>query len=412
MRKRNLIIFGGLVLICLLGGSCSSSQSTNNRLNSIVKPYLFSVAGWELKAVSQEINQSLFSGHEESNDEVQTVIEYYNSAKQIRALESEIELADTENEADTRGSLEEELYKLQEQNAALKGRVESIIEKQIRETLVKQGIFNPLIELNISFPPVNLKLEQLPCLLVISPRDRIESLREIILKPGLTLEEKANIENRADELDISSLVTEIGGIAMYPPLVDSEASLRTTIDTAIEEWLHQYLAFKPLGFRYVLDLTGLSRNYEIVTMNETLAGMVSKEIGTIVYEKYYSGYEDGDSQESESGSEFNQEMREIRKAVDEYLARREIETAENYMEQKRQYLMSKGYYIRKLNQAYFAFHGAYADDPSSVSPIGLELKELRNQSDSLKEFLNTVATMTSRQDLIDIVRENTNGSEN
>jgi hypothetical protein len=412
MRKRNLIIFGGLVLICLLGGSCSSSQSTNNRLNSIVKPYLFSVAGWELKAVSQEINQSLFSGHEESNDEVQTVIEYYNSAKQIKALESEIELADTEDEVGTRGSLGEELYKLQEQNAALQGRVGSIIEKQIREILVKQGIFNPLVRLNISFPPVNLKLEQLPCLLVISPRDRIESIREIILKPGLTLEEKVNIENKADKLGISSLVTEIGGIALYPPLVDNEASLRTTIDTAAEEWVHQYLAFKPLGFRYVLDLTGLSRNYEIVTMNETLAGMVSKEIGSMVYEKYYSGYEDVDSQESESESEFNQEMREIRKAVDEYLARGEIETAENYMEQERQYLMSKGYYIRKLNQAYFAFHGAYADDPSSISPIGSELKQLRSQSASLKDFLNTVATMTSRQDLIDIVRENTNGSEN
>ena len=69
------------------------------------------------------------------------------------------------------------------------------------------------------------------------------------------------------------------------------------------------------------------------------------------------------------------------------------------MEQKRQYLATKGYHIRKLNQAYFAFHGAYADSPTSISPIGVELKQLRSQSASLKDFLERAATMTSRQDL-------------
>jgi hypothetical protein len=92
-------------------------------------------------------------------------------------------------------------------------------------------------------------------------------------------------------------------------------------------------------------------------------------------------------------------MREIRRAVDQYLARGEIEQAEEFMEQKRQYLASKGYYIRKLNQAYFAFYGTYADRPTSISPIGVELQELRRQSASLKDFLDTVAVMTSRQDL-------------
>ena len=97
-------------------------------------------------------------------------------------------------------------------------------------------------------------------------------------------------------------------------------------------------------------------------------------------------------------------MREIRKTVDSYLARGEIEQAEEFMEQKRQYLASMGYYIRKLNQAYFAFYGTYADRPTSISPIGSELKELRAQSASLKDFLNRVAGMTSRQDLKDSIR--------
>ncbi|GAH79323.1 unnamed protein product, partial [marine sediment metagenome] len=102
--------------------------------------------------------------------------------------------------------------------------------------------------------------------------------------------------------------------------------------------------------------------------------------------------------------DFNREMREIRKTVDKYLAQGEIEQAEEFMEQKRQYLASMGRYIRKLNQAYFAWHGTYADRPTSISPIGVELKKLRSQSASLKDFLNTVAVMTSRQDLSDSIK--------
>jgi len=56
------------------------------------------------------------------------------------------------------------------------------------------------------------------------------------------------------------------------------------------------------------------------------------------------------------------------------------------MEQKQQYLASMGHYIRKLNQAYFAYYGTYADRSTSISPIGLDLKELRSQSASLEGF--------------------------
>jgi hypothetical protein len=94
-------------------------------------------------------------------------------------------------------------------------------------------------------------------------------------------------------------------------------------------------------------------------------------------------------------------MREIRREVDKYLALGEIERTEEFMEQQRQYLASMGYYIRKLNQAYFTFHGTYADSPTWVSPIGVELRE---QSASLKNFLDTVAAMTSRQNLRDSLK--------
>ncbi|MFC1864623.1 hypothetical protein ACFLYG_02210 [Chloroflexota bacterium] len=401
------IIFTGLLLVCLLSGGCASGTDFDTRLNSIVKPYLFSIAGWESRALPHELNQLIFGKHEKMDDEIRVVTEYFSYTGRIKTLKSKREVANAGIGESDLASLEAELNRLQERKMALESTVERIIEKQIKDTLDQQGIFNPIIELRVSFPPVSFKLEKPPYLLVISPRDRIESMREITLKPRLTLEEIEDVEARVDKLGVSSLAIELGGLgATYPTFVTDEASLRFTLDTTTEEWLHQYLVFKPLGFLYLLDVTGLSRNYEIATINETLSSMVSKEIGSVVYEKYYSEYENGANQNQppESEFDFNREMREIRKTVDIYLARGEIEQAEEFMEQKRQYLASMGYYIRKLNQAYFAFHGTYADSPAFISPIGLELNKLRAQSASLKDFLKTAATMTSRQHLIDSIR--------
>ncbi len=407
MKPNVFIIFIIILLVCLLSGSCAPSRDFDDHLNSIVKPYLFSIARWESRAIPHEVNQWIFGRQEKIDDEIHVVTEYFSSTERIKTLRSEIEVANAGNGESDLASLEAKLNRLQERKIALEDTVERIIEKQIRESLTEQGIFNPIIELRVSFPPVNFKLEKLPYYLVISPRERIESMREITLKRSLILEEIEDIEAKVDELGVSSLVVGLGGLgATYPTLVTNDASLRYTINTATEEWLHQYLTFKPLGFLYLLDLTGLSRNYDIATMNETLASMVSKEISSMVYEKYYAEYENGANQNQapESEFDFNREMREIRKTVDAYLAQGEIEQAEEFMEQKRQYLASMGHYIRKLNQAYFAFHGTYADRPAFISPIGLELKTLRAQSASLKNFLNTVARMTSRQDLRDSVK--------
>ncbi len=401
------IILASLLLVCLLSASCAPGQGFDAHLKSITKPYLFSVARWESRAIPHEVNQWIVGRQEKTDDEIGMVTEYFASTKRIKTLKSEIEAANAGNGEHDLASLEAELNNLNDRKMALEGAVERITEKQIKDTLNQHGIFNPIIELRVSFPPVNFKLEKPPYLLVISPRDRIESMREITLMPNLILKEIEDIEARVDELGISSLVVRLGGLgATYPAIVTNEASLQSTIDTTTEEWLHQYLAFKPLGFLYLLDLTGMSSNYEIATMNETLASMVSKEIGSIVYEKYYSEYENGanQNQASEPEFDFNQEMREIRKTVDMYLAQGQIEPAEEFMDKKRQYLASMGHYIRKLNQAYFAFHGTYADRPTSVSPIGLELKKLRGQSTSLENFLSTVAAMTSRQELRDSMK--------
>jgi len=403
-----LVVTVSLLLVCLLGGSCALPRDFDSCLRSIVKPYRFSVMKWEFWTIPREANQLIFSRYEKPDDEVHTVNEYFSSVERIKTLKSEIDAINAHNREGDLASLEAELNRLHERKMALEKTVEKIIEKQVSENLAQQGIFNPIdkyLRLRVTFPPVNFNFEKPPYLLVISPRDRIESMREIALQPSISLKEMEDIEAKADKLGVSSLVVELGGYSTYPSFVSSEASLWYTIDTATEEWLHQYLIFKPLGFLYLLDLVGVRRNYDIATMNETLASIVSKEIGTIICEKYYPQHERGANQNqvAESGFDFNREMREIRRAVDNYLAQGEVEQAEEFMEQKRQYLASKGHYIRKLNQAYFAFHGAYADRPAFISPIGLELMKLRSQSASLKDFLSTVAAMTSRQNLRDIV---------
>jgi uncharacterized protein YdcH (DUF465 family) len=397
------LIVISLLSLCLFSGSCSSAPDFDSSLKSIAKPYRFSIAQWELSAIPDEVNRLVFGEQEKVDDEVQVVTEYFTLVGQIKSLESEIAAINAGNKSGDLAPLEAELNRLQQQRMALADKVDGIIAKQIKEVLAEQGIFHPLdkyIRLKVSFPPLGFELEKPPHLLVISPRDRIESMREIILQPNLSVDEMESIEAKVDKLGVSSLVVELGGVgATYPTLVADNTSLQFTIDTATHEWLHQYLVFKPLGFLYLLDLTGVSRNYDIATMNETVVGMVSKEISTIVSQKYYSGYENSAQPEQEPEFDFNREMREIRRTVDVYLAQGEITQAEEFMEQKRQYLVSMGYPIRKLNQAYFAFYGAYADRPTSISPIGTELKTLREQSASLKDFLDTVAAMTNRQDL-------------
>lgn len=400
-------IFTGLLLACLLVAGCAPGRSFDYELESVVRPHLFDFVRWEFSAIKGEIHQRIPGRQDRADDETLAVIDYFSATRRAKAIQKQIEAASADNGESDLSALEAELSRLQERRLASQDTAERIIERQVRETLAQQGIFNPIINLRVTFPPVNFRLERPPYLLVISPRDRIESLRKITLQQDLTLEEIEDIEAGVDALGVSSLTVELGGLSTaYPTFVTDDASLRFTIDTVAEEWLHHYLAFKPLGFLYLLDVTGVSRNYEIATINETLAGMVSKEIGAIIYDKYYAQYENRapPGQETEEEFDFNREMREIRRAVDAYLARGEIKQAEEFMEQKRQYLASMGYYIRKLNQAYFAFHGTYADRPTSISPIGTELRELRSRSASLKDFLETVAAMTARQHLQDSIR--------
>jgi len=407
--KIELAVMAGLISFCLLGAGCAATKDFNKRLSQIVRPYRFHIAQWEASTIAEGIRGAIGGRNKATGDGMEQVKDYFDTVEQIKTVTSEVEAIKAGNKAGELASLEAELNELRQKRDSLVNAAEKVIVRQIREILFQQGIYHPAdkyVRLKINFPPMNFKLEKPPHLLVISPRDRIESMREIVLRQEVGVAEMEQIEGEVDKLGVSSIVVGLGGFGgTYPVFVTNEASLRFTVDAAAEEWLHQYLFFRPLGFRYALDVLGVKRDYEIATLNETVASMIGKEIGGMVAESYYSDLKSTDSEQSKkSGFDFDREMREIRKAVDDYLARGEIEQAEAFMEEKRGYLASKGYQIRKLNQAYFAFYGTYADRPTSISPIGDELKQLREQSDSLKEFLETVSSMTSRKDLLESLK--------
>ena len=96
------------------------------------------------------------------------------------------------------------------------------------------------------------------------------------------------------------------------------------------------------------------------------------------------------------------EMHETRVTADRLLAEGKIDQAESYMEMRRRFLWDNGYHIRKLNQAYFAFYGAYADQPGGAAgedPVGAAVRLLRADSPSLADFINRIAWMWNYEQL-------------
>ena len=106
-----------------------------------------------------------------------------------------------------------------------------------------------------------------------------------------------------------------------------------------------------------------------------------------------------DARRSQAEFDFGQEMRGLRAEVDALLAAGRVEEAERLMEERRQVFVANGYRIRRINQAYFAFHGSYADTPASSDPIGPKMAALREQSRSVKEFLERAREITSEAGL-------------
>ncbi len=256
----------------------------------------------------------------------------------------------------------------------------------IEHELAQQGL--------AAAPRVRYRLVQPPLLLVISPRERIFYLNRQLLQPGMETAEMEELEDGIAEKGLSALVVKIGGFgAAYPAVVSPSLPLKTIVEAVVEEWAHQYLALRPLGFLYFLDSLGMVHDPGVVTMNETLAGIIADEVSADVCSRY-GGAQLQQGNEKDEGLDFAVEMRLTRKHVDELLAGGRVDEAERYMSERRDLFRAHGYPIRKLNQAYFAFHGIYGQDPGSVSPVYAQMKKLRQASGSLSEFVQLVSAMT------------------
>jgi hypothetical protein len=270
--------------------------------------------------------------------------------------------------------------------------VERILEGRLTDA-IKQAGLTRRIGRDFVWPPVSIEFEEAPSVLVTSPRSMIEKESESLLRGDLPIGRVLRIESDAErDGRTSALVIRVGAIATYPAIVPPRADYHGTLETMAHEWMHHYLYFTPLGRNYFAggDLT---------TLNETVANFAGRELACLM--DPCGAFVRAGAAPLLQEFDFTAEMRELRRDVEALLADGKIEEAERLMDEKRQVFAGNGYYIRRINQAYFAFHGSYADSPGSIDPIGPKLDQLRKDTDTLEEFIETVREFESQVDLDD-----------
>jgi hypothetical protein len=392
-----------LLVLCILPPSDQAPKPTV--WDEIAGPYVFSISEWELgnffNKWGYSLEQFFIPGKLSEQESVKRVEDYLSLAQSASSLQDTINRDKAEGNSSQVAieSLEAQLAQITGQMHSLQDQVEAIVEGQISSVLTDAGLSKTIDfigRVNILFPPVDFQFQEEPNVLIVSPRDKIELTKTILLSPDLSLEQIEDIENKVQGINMSGLVERVGGVATYPSIIPQDDSLQYLLSTVAHEWLHHYFYFHPLGRNYWA-------NYDMTSINETAADIGGNEIGQLVYQRYYAqtvSQSASPAAPSQPAFDFNKEMRQIRVTVDQYLAQGQVEEAESYMEQMRGYLARNGYYIRKLNQAYFAFYGTYSDTPGSVSPIGGYLQELRQGSPSLGDFIKTVSGISSYDQLL------------
>ena len=376
-----------VVTVVLLGavqGSDSPSPS-----DVAVSPYKYSLFRWEvdhfLDKWANKLQEILPWNSEPSREaRIAQAQEFFDLTAEIRELE--------------RGSADENAARIEElrqRRSDMQTDVEETVESEISAILVEEGFSS---RIGVIFPPVDTVFAASPGALIISPRDRIAQTSSTLLKPGIP----GDVRNELEEVifredDVSALVVSTGGVATYPSVVSATATLHSALVITAHGWLHHWFFFQPLG-QHFWD------NGDMTTLNETAASIGGKLLGdrafTAMTGEIVVREDDADTEPTDPDAfDFEAAMRETRLEAEALLAEGKIEEAESYMEERRQSIDDNGIFIRKINQAFFAFHGSYATGAASVSPIGDLLEELRDGTDSVEEFLKTVAEFDEVEDL-------------
>jgi hypothetical protein len=424
MFKRLELVTGYTLLLFLIGffipASSPHADSAYDRARVFTRPYEFNFDLWTADAFWLKIKQSALGlpDYVQREDQIAVVMESVRLTETIMNAEYQLQLIyadpNIKDKEKATAHIRAELDRLNARQNQITPLAESVLEIQVAQILSELGLTlggQPT-------PPVLYHVTPLPMNLIVSRRDRIERISSVSLQPDTPLEKQIEIEDGvARELDVSTLVVPVGGIGSYPSMVMRTYDFKWQVGTVIHEWTHNFLTLRPLGMNY-------SATPELQTMNETVASIVENEIAPILLARYYptiaasppdrelvawnfsplpSGEGLGMRGDNPPPFDFRAEMHETRVRADELLAAGKIEEAEAYMEARRQFFWDNGYAIRKLNQAYFSFYGAYADipgGPAGEDPVGPAVRALRAQSASLTDFLYTIAWMDSYEDLL------------
>lgn len=421
MFRRRLVIITQLLLmfvvgLLLLGREGPAFGTEEDQINAIVNQQQFDYVAWEGAAFGAKMQAMLANGHTflTEAERQQFVLEYLELLRQAQQLDADITRLYVDpaitDPAAASAELQLTLAQKRDHLAELQPMVEAILQDQVAAVLAEEGFGLG----GRAWPPVMMHMTAVPNLLVVSPRDQIERIHQRSLEPGLTTPDKENIETAvANTLDLSALVVPLGGIGTYPAMIQETTSINWLAEVTAHEWSHHWMAFHPVGLYY--------GDPQVRTINETIASIIDVEIGARVIERFYPEFVPSPPAQSPPSSpepappafDFNAEMAATRIHVDALLAEGSIDEAEAYMEERRQLFVANGYLIRKLNQAYFAFYGAYASRPGATGsdPTGPMLRDIRHHTPTLRHFMDTVAPIGSLADLERVWQETVNGNQ-
>lgn len=412
---RNIFI---LLSILFLGNASLPLADLSNSVRAHTRSLEFDYVSWTMDAIAVKLKQALRGESEyiEEKQSSQLVRDYMSLVEEIQQNEHALAQLAADPAADALvaeiAAQEQHLESLKHKQDELASLAEAILQAQLSQVIEDEN----LAFLGSVFPPVLFHSTPLPWALIVSPRDSIRQEANLSLETDLNLVEHIELENKvAQSLDLSTLVVPVGGIGSYPTMIAQSSNLNWLAEVIAHEWVHNYLTLRPLGLLY-------NRNQDLRTINETVANIAGKELGAALIARFYPDLAptppppdiDPPSNEPravaalEPAFDFRAEMHATRIKVDALLAQGAIEQAEAYMEQRRLVFWEAGYTIRKLNQAYFAFYGSYADQaagPAGEDPVGNAVRALRTHSSSLDRFVRQLAFVTSVDELMQISRE-------
>jgi hypothetical protein len=411
------VFFVGCVVILMTATSVWQPVDSADRIRTFTRDFEFDYFGWTWNALRTKISTISLGPirHMSYLQQRRVLRDYFQILADTQSLEESLEFLYADPLLDILPGEEAEIAaELARKKADLQKiavLAEAVIQDQISQVVDELG----LTLVKQPFPPVLYHATDLPKNLVISPRDIIRQERSVSLSAVIELDEEMAIETAVEEnTEYSALIVPVGGVGTYPTMVIRSNHLPSLLETVAHEWTHNYLTVRPLGLRY--DASPALR-----TMNETTANIAGEEISNLVLRKFYwdlfreeqekpyQTFEIGfsfDRINHEEPFDYRKEMYETRLRVDELLSLGMIDEAEEFMETRRQVFWENGYRIRKLNQAYFAFYGAYADQRYSAAgadPVGSDVRLLRSRSSSLVEFINVMSRLRSYQELRDLL---------